>query len=146
MALEKDAGAIPTTGVEDVPDDIAATFDSSDQRDMRRMGKKQELLRNFKIVSSVAFTSCVMGTWEIFLTSNFSGLLDGGLAGLWWSMIWCYVGQSFIVLSLSEMSSMAPTAGGQYHWASSSKALSFRFTNRSVYRSPSSLLPRCKRS
>jgi amino acid transporter len=59
-----------------------------------------------------------MGTWEILLFTNFPALLDGGLAGLWWQMIWCYIGQTFIVLSLSEMSSMAPTAGGQYHWVS----------------------------
>jgi choline transport protein len=31
---------------------------------------------------------------------------------------WVIVGQFFIVLSLAEMSSMAPTAGGQYHWVS----------------------------
>ena len=59
-----------------------------------------------------------MGTWEILLFTNFPALLDGGLAGLWWQMIWCYSGQTFIVLSLSEMASMAPTAGGQYHWVS----------------------------
>lgn len=55
-------------------------------------------------------------TWEILLTSNYPALVAGGLAGLWWQMIWCYIGQTFIVISLSEMSSMAPTAGGQYHW------------------------------
>ena len=31
---------------------------------------------------------------------------------------WVIFGQFFIVLSLAEMSSMAPTAGGQYHWVS----------------------------
>ena len=98
---------------DDVSEDIAKNYTDNDRRDMRRMGKKQELLRNFRIFTSIAFTSCVMGTWEILLTSNYPALLDGGLAGLWWQMIWCYVGQTFIVLSLSEMSSMAPTAGGQ---------------------------------
>lgn len=66
-----------------------------------------------------------MGTWEILLTSNYPALLDGGLAGLWWQMIWCYTGQTFIVLSLSEMSSMAPTAGGQYHWVSPPQTFTF---------------------
>ena len=36
--------------------------------------------------------------------------------------MWMFLGSYFcfgtIVLSLAEMSSMAPTAGGQYHWAS----------------------------
>lgn len=116
MAQEKKNAAVAVADNDTIPEEVARNFTVSDQRDMKRMGKKQEFLRNFRIFTTVAFTSCVMGTWEILLTSNYSGLLDGGLAGLWWSMIWCYFGQTFVVLSLSEMSSMAPTAGGQYHW------------------------------
>ncbi|KAI9866914.1 MAG: hypothetical protein M1823_009143, partial [Watsoniomyces obsoletus] len=59
-----------------------------------------------------------MGTWEILMTSNTQALLAGGSAGLFWSLCWSYTGQTFIVLSLAEMASMAPTAGGQYHWVS----------------------------
>lgn len=59
-----------------------------------------------------------MGTWEILLTSNTPALLAGGSAGLFWSVCWAYTGQAFVVLSLAEMASMAPTAGGQYHWVS----------------------------
>lgn len=80
-----------------------------DKIDMTRMGKKQELMRNFRFVSSIALTSCVMGTWEILLTVNTPALIAGGLPGLFWSMVWGAVGQLFIVLSLAEMSSMAPT-------------------------------------
>lgn len=40
------------------------------------------------------------------------------MPGLFWSLCWSYTGQFFIVLSLAEMASMAPTAGGQYHWVS----------------------------
>ncbi|KAJ5278473.1 hypothetical protein N7524_004626 [Penicillium chrysogenum] len=42
----------------------------------------------------------------------------------WWSR-WCFlvlyvdlVGFGFIIVSLAEMASMAPTSGGQYHWVS----------------------------
>ncbi|KAL4948130.1 amino acid/polyamine transporter I [Aspergillus filifer] len=35
-----------------------------------------------------------------------------------WSMIWTFIGFGFIIASLSEMASMAPTSGGQYHWVS----------------------------
>ncbi|KAF2720144.1 amino acid transporter [Polychaeton citri CBS 116435] len=80
---------------------------------MVRMGKKQELVRNFRLLTSIAFTSCVMGTWEILLTSNTPALTAGGLAGLWWQ---CK--QTAVLLSPGEMASMAPTAGGQYHWVS----------------------------
>lgn len=50
------------------------------------------------------------------MTSNTQALLAGGSAGLFWTLVSSYIGQTFIVLSLAEMSSMAPTAGGQYHW------------------------------
>ena len=89
---------------------------ANDERDMKRMGKQQVFTRSFRILTSIAFTSCVMGTWELLLTTSTPALVAGGTAGLFWSTIWAYVGQAFIVLSLAEMASMAPTAGGQYHW------------------------------
>lgn len=93
-------------------------FTVNDQRDMQRMGKKQEFRRNFRFVTTVGFTCCVMGTWEILMSSNTQALVAGGSGALFWSLVWSYTGQTFIVLSLAEMSSMAPTAGGQYHWVS----------------------------
>jgi choline transport protein len=51
-------------------------------------------------------------------SANTSGLINGGLAGLFWSYLWTFVRFLFIVASLAEMSSMAPTSGGQYHWVS----------------------------
>jgi hypothetical protein len=38
--------------------------------------------------------------------ANTQGLVDGGLAGLFWAYIWNFVGFSFVVLSLAEMASM----------------------------------------
>lgn len=93
-------------------------YTEEDRKDMWRMGKKQELRRNFRFISTIGYATCVYGTWEILLTANTQGLTAGGLAGLFWSLVWCYAGQTFIVLSLAEMASMAPTAGGQYHWVS----------------------------
>lgn len=89
-------------------------FTVADQQDMNRMGKQQQFRRNFRFITTVGFTCCVMGTWEILMVSNTQALLAGGSAGLFWSLCWSYCGQAFIVLSLAEMSSMAPTAGGQY--------------------------------
>lgn len=84
-----------------------------------REGLEQPVLTYVdRFLTTVGFTCCVMGTWEILLTSNTQALLAGGSAGLFWSVCWAYTGQAFVVLSLAEMSSMAPTAGGQYHWVS----------------------------
>lgn len=40
------------------------------------------------------------------LRANTQGLVDGGLAGLFWAYIWNFFGFSFVVLSLAEMASM----------------------------------------
>jgi len=51
----------------------------------------------------------------MFLTTSGRSLSNGGLAGMFWSQIWTTIGQFFIVLSLAELASASPTAGGQYH-------------------------------
>jgi choline transport protein len=87
-----------------------------DARDMQRMGKQQELRRNFRTLSTLAFTVILQGAWEVLLVASTQGLTDGGVAGLFWSYVWTYCGMALVVLSLAEMASMAPTSGGQYHW------------------------------
>ncbi|KAF2762991.1 amino acid transporter [Pseudovirgaria hyperparasitica] len=85
---------------------------------MARMGKTQELIRNFRPLSALAFVVILQGTWEVLLAASYQGLQNGGLAGLIWSYIWTFVGMLFVNVSLAEMASMAPTSGGQYHWVS----------------------------
>lgn len=40
----------------------------ADQADMLRMGKVQELKRNYRPLSALAFTVILQGTWEVLLT------------------------------------------------------------------------------
>ncbi|KAF2807267.1 amino acid transporter [Mytilinidion resinicola] len=56
--------------------------------------------------------------WEYLMMANTQGLIDGGLAGVFWAYIWTFFGFGFVELSLAEMASMAPISGGQYHWVS----------------------------
>lgn len=46
------------------------------------------------------------------------GLINGGTAGMIWMYLICWIAFLFIYASMSEMASMAPTSGGQYHWVS----------------------------
>jgi choline transport protein len=39
-----------------------------DRADMLRMGKVQELKRNYRPLSALAFTVILQGTWEVLLT------------------------------------------------------------------------------
>ncbi|EME78277.1 uncharacterized protein MYCFIDRAFT_80709 [Pseudocercospora fijiensis CIRAD86] len=82
--------------------------------------------RNFRLISTLAFTALVTGTWEVLLSASSMSLINGGTAGLFWSMIWCYTGQLFIVLSLAEMSSMVPVAGGPYQWVAEFASAKYR--------------------
>ncbi|KAK4229729.1 GABA permease-like protein [Podospora fimiseda] len=89
-----------------------------DRADMSRMGKIQQLKRNYRSISALAFTVILQGVWEVLLTASYQGLVNGGPAGLIWGFIWTWFGMSSVILSLAEMASIAPTAGGQYHWVS----------------------------
>lgn len=41
---------------------------AGDQQDMYRMGKQQELRRNFRFVSIFGYSMVLMATWETILT------------------------------------------------------------------------------
>ncbi|KAK5713377.1 hypothetical protein LTR17_017622 [Elasticomyces elasticus] len=98
--------------------DVQIGGDDQDREDMARMGRQGDLKRIFRQSSMVAFTAIVQATWQVFLVANTQGLLNGGLAGVFWSYVWTAIGMSTVVASLAEMASMAPTSGGQYHWIS----------------------------
>ncbi|KAA6414477.1 MAG: amino acid transporter [Lasallia pustulata] len=91
---------------------------SRDQRDMARLGKKQEFTRNFEFLSILGFTCILMSTWETQLAASSFGLINGGLAGLIYMYLFTFAGFLAVIASMAEMASMAPTSGGQYHWVS----------------------------
>jgi len=91
---------------------------SHDYADMHRLGKKQELKRNFHSISILGLTCVILSTWMgITSTSTFS-LINGGRAGTIWMFLATWIFTIPVVASMAEMASMAPTAGGQYHWVS----------------------------
>lgn len=49
---------------------------------------------------------------------NSFGLINGGTAGLIYCYLGTFLGFIVVIASMAEMASMAPTAGGQYHWVS----------------------------
>ncbi|KAI4658087.1 uncharacterized protein J4E79_007068 [Alternaria viburni] len=90
----------------------------SDESDMDRMGKLQELRRQFKFLTIFGFAVLLGSTWEYALIGIGISLYNGGAAGGIWLLVVVCFGMFFVTLSLAEMVSMAPTAGGQYHWIS----------------------------
>ncbi|CAG5140244.1 uncharacterized protein ALTATR162_LOCUS667 [Alternaria atra] len=89
-----------------------------DERDMERMGKIPELRRQFKFLSIFGFAVILGNTWEYSLIGIGISLFNGGPAGGIWMLVVVCTGMFFVMLSFAEMVSMAPIAGGQYHWVS----------------------------
>ncbi|KAI4694002.1 uncharacterized protein J4E84_002581 [Alternaria hordeiaustralica] len=91
---------------------------TADAHDMHRMGKTQETRRNFRSITILGFCIVLLSTWETILATSVFALANGGTAGLIWGYFIVMIGFGFVVASLAEMASMAPTAGAQYHWVS----------------------------
>lgn len=91
---------------------------SEDMENMRRMGRDQELVRHFRLWSMVSFAALATAAWELAIFGISPALIDGGHPSMLYSSIWCFLGFGPIYLSMSEMASMAPIAGAQYHWVS----------------------------
>ncbi|KAF3763246.1 amino acid transporter [Cryphonectria parasitica EP155] len=85
---------------------------------MARLGKAQQFQRNFSYWSTFGFVSIYMATWEYAIVSMSPSIPAVGYGGFFWTFIGCMVLYGSVVLSLAEMTSMSPTAGGQYHWVS----------------------------
>lgn len=89
-----------------------------DANNMLRMGRTQQLIRHFRLLSVASFTAIATASWELGLFEITPGLTNGGQPGLIYSMMWNFCGFGFIYFSMAEMASMAPIAGAQYHWVS----------------------------
>ncbi|KAK1079253.1 hypothetical protein LTR33_006541 [Friedmanniomyces endolithicus] len=89
-----------------------------DKLQMKVLGRTQETRRIFTFVSMLGFGSTLMVTWEVILANLLAVITNGGTAGLFWGFLIVVAGFTLVYASLSEMSSMAPTSGGQYHWVS----------------------------
>ncbi|KAJ5481873.1 amino acid permease [Penicillium sp. IBT 31633x] len=79
--------------------------------------QKQQLERYLSFFSSVAFSACLLATWESAGGSLLAGLYNGGPAAIIYGIILSTVGNLAIACSLAELASLHPTAGAQYHWS-----------------------------
>ncbi|KAK3687733.1 amino acid transporter-like protein [Podospora appendiculata] len=89
-----------------------------DNATLARLGKKPVLKRNFGFITILGFSCTVLVTWEGVLSLFLVGLSNGGPGGLVYGYIVVWLGTISVFATLSELTSMAPTSGGQYHWVS----------------------------
>ncbi|KAF2994471.1 hypothetical protein E8E13_000464 [Curvularia kusanoi] len=93
---------------------------ANDRKDMYRMGKQQELRRNFGLVSIFGYSMILMATWENTLTTLFIPLTNGGPGGAIVMFLVTTIGMGLVVVSMAEMASMQ----GTHVWRPASEVFS----------------------
>ncbi|GAW20777.1 hypothetical protein ANO14919_102880 [Xylariales sp. No.14919] len=114
IELRARAGKVEST-TEQYPDDQKGSW-LDDDTHLRSLGKRPILNRSFGLMSIMGLSCSALLSWEGILVTSFAGLLNGGPAGVVWGFLINWFGTISVYTSLGEMASMAPTAGGQYHW------------------------------
>jgi amino acid transporter len=91
---------------------------SDDETILHRLGYAQELLRGMGGFQNFAISFTIISILAGCLTSYAVGMEHGGPSSIIWG--WLLVGlmSTIISLSMAEIASAYPTAGGLYYWAS----------------------------
>ncbi|QUC20576.1 uncharacterized protein UV8b_04817 [Ustilaginoidea virens] len=92
-------------------------------------GHRQELERNFSMLSMLGLAFAILNTWTALAASINLALPSGGPSSVVWGLVAAGLANLCLAASLAEFLSAYPTAGGQYHWAA---IVSWRRASRSV--------------
>ncbi|KAG6197416.1 hypothetical protein E4U35_007488 [Claviceps purpurea] len=84
---------------------------------LESMGHKQELKRNFSMLSLLGLAFAILNTWTALSASISIALPSGGSGAVVWGLLIAGSCNLCLAASLAEFLSAYPTAGGQYHWA-----------------------------
>ncbi|KAB8596090.1 hypothetical protein FH972_025799 [Carpinus fangiana] len=114
MEMNRMYGSKESTASHEV---VAVSLDR-DTLALARAGKKAVLKRRFGLTSMIGFACSIMITWEGMIVNMGLALENGGPAGLLYGALITWLGTLCVFITMGELSSMLPTAGGQYHWAS----------------------------
>lgn len=102
-----------------------------DSAALEKLGVKQELHRNFSMLSMLGLAFAILNSWTALSTSLNLALPSGGPSAVIWGLILAGLCNLCLAASLAEFLSSYPTAGGQYHWVaiiswpSTRRAMSF---------------------
>src|SRR6202046_1696301 len=90
---------------------------SADQQRLHELGYAQELRRHMSGFSNFAVSFTIISILSGCLTLYGTGMTDGGPVIITWG--WPFVGimTLFVGLSMAEVCSSFPTAGGLYYWS-----------------------------
>ena len=93
------------------------TSAADDATALAAMGHKQELERNFSMLSMLGLAFAILNSWTALAASLNLALPSGGPSAVVWGLITAGCFNLCLAASMAEFISAYPTAGGQYHWA-----------------------------
>lgn len=93
-------------------------MDDSDERRLAEMGYKQEMQRNFSVISVLGLGFSLTNSWWAVSAAMVTGINSGGPVLFIYGTIGLFFTGLCIAISLSELVSAYPNAAGQSYWVS----------------------------
>ncbi len=91
---------------------------TEDEQILHRLGYAQELFRAMSAFRNFAISFTIISVLAGCLTSFYLAFQWGGPVAVTWGWVIVGVFTTFVALSMAEIASTYPTAGGLYYWAS----------------------------
>jgi amino acid transporter len=91
---------------------------TEDEKALHKLGYAQELFRAMGVFRNFAISFTIISILAGCLTSYFLAFQWGGPVAVTWGWIIVGVFTTFVALSMGEIASTYPTAGGLYYWSS----------------------------
>ncbi|KAE8317948.1 amino acid/polyamine transporter I [Aspergillus transmontanensis] len=89
-----------------------------DARRLAEMGYAQDMQRNFSVISLLGVAFSLANSWFGISASLITGINSGGTVLTIYGIPWIAFVSTCVGVTLSELASAMPNAGGQYFWAS----------------------------
>lgn len=115
MAIDRDSAKITAPSPPDSFSDSKPI--DEDALKLAEMGHSQELRRNFTVWSVLGLGFSLTNSWFGVSLAMVTGINSGGPALLVYGILLTALVSICVGISLSELASAMPNAGGQYFWA-----------------------------
>ncbi|KAL8803985.1 MAG: hypothetical protein Q9182_002857 [Xanthomendoza sp. 2 TL-2023] len=98
-------------------DDMELKTLDSDALKLAEMGYSQDLRRNYTVLSVLGVGFSLTNSWFAISAALVTGINSGGPVLIVYGIILIALVSTCVGISLSELASAYPNAGGQYFWA-----------------------------
>ncbi|KAJ9206539.1 hypothetical protein DTO164E3_780 [Paecilomyces variotii] len=99
-------------------DDAKGKVVDEDAIKLAEMGYTQDMQRNFSVLSLLGVGFSLTNSWFGISASMITGINSGGTVVTIYGIPWITFISTCVAVTLSELASAMPNAGGQYFWAS----------------------------